>query len=58
MMFDTVDAINDNFVSAIDKELRATRNIDMKQMFARLSTDVIASVAFGLDSNCESTLLA
>lgn len=55
MMFEMVDEIGDKFAGAIDKELTLSGLIDMKQMLARFSTDVIASVAFGLDSNCESS---
>lgn len=53
MMFDIVDDIGDKFVKAIDKELSITRIVEMRQMLAKYSTDVISSVAFGLDSNCE-----
>lgn len=53
MMFDTVDAIGDKFVKAIDKEIKITNSLEMRHMFAKFTTDVISSVAFGLDSNCE-----
>lgn len=53
MMFDIVDDIGDKFVKAIDKELSITRVVEMRQMLAKYSTDVISSVAFGLDSNCK-----
>lgn len=53
MMFEAVDAIGDKFIKAVDKELKITSRLEMRQMFAKFSTDVISSVAFGLDSNCE-----
>lgn len=54
MMFEIVDDIGDKFVKAIDKKLSITRVVEMRQMFAKYSTDVISNVAFGLDSNCKS----
>lgn len=53
MMFEIVDAIGDKFVKAMDKELKITAILEMRQMLAKYSTDVISSVAFGLDSNCK-----
>ena len=56
MMFEIVDSIGDKFVSAIDKELKITNDLEMKPMLAKFSTDVISNVAFGLDSNCKLIL--
>lgn len=53
LMFDLVDSIGDKFVRVIDKEHRATDKLDMRQLLAKFTTDVISSVAFGIDSNCE-----
>lgn len=54
MMFDIVEDIGDKFVEVIDKELSITREMDMREMLAKFTTDVISSVAFGINSNCES----
>lgn len=53
MMFDIVNAIGDKFVLAIDKELKITNDMEVRGLLARYTTDVISSVAFGLDSNCK-----
>lgn len=53
MMFEIVDAIGDKFITAIDKKIAISNNLEMREMLARYSTDVISSVAFGLDSNCK-----
>lgn len=53
MMFDMVDSIGDKFVKTIDKELKITKNLEMRPLLSRFSTDVISNVAFGLDSNCK-----
>jgi cytochrome P450 family 6 len=53
MMFEIVDEIGEKFVKAIDKEMKTTKSIEMRQMLAKFSTDVISNVAFGIDSNCE-----
>lgn len=57
MMFEIVDPIGDKFVKAIDKELKITNKLEMRQLLAKFTTDVISSVAFGLDSNCKWILL-
>lgn len=54
MMFEVVDPIGDKFVKAIDKELKITNTLEMRQLLAKFTTDVISSVAFGLDSNCKN----
>lgn len=53
MMFEIVGPIGDKFIKAIDKELKITRNLEMRQLLAKFTTDVISSVAFGIDSNCK-----
>lgn len=53
MMFEAVGAIGEKFITAIDKELKITSCLEMRHLLAKFSTDVISSVAFGLDSNCE-----
>lgn len=53
MMFEIVNDIGDKFVRAIDKELAITQVVEMRQFLAKHATDVISSVAFGIDSNCK-----
>lgn len=52
-MFDIVDAIGDKFVKAVDKEMKITNTLEVRQLSMKFTTDVISSVAFGIDSNCE-----
>lgn len=53
LMFDMVDSIGDKFVSTIDKELKITDKFEVRELLAKFTTDVISSVAFGIDSNCK-----
>ena len=52
-MFGIVDSIGDKFVEAIDKELKITKKLEMRELLGKFSTDVISNVAFGIDSKCE-----
>ncbi|XP_018321417.1 probable cytochrome P450 6a14 [Agrilus planipennis] len=52
MMFQTlVDCTND-FPCALDSAIKRKEPFDIKDTFARYTTDVIGSVAFGIDCNC------
>lgn len=51
MMFDIVNSIGDKFVEVTDKEISKSPIMEVKQILARFTTDVISNVAFGLDSN-------
>lgn len=51
MMFHLVEACADEFKKALHTVADKNGKIDMKDFMARFTTDVIASCAFGLDSN-------
>lgn len=51
-IFDLVDEIGDRFVRAIDKELQISNALEMHELLARFTTDIIGSVAFGIECNC------
>ena len=52
MMFDSINLIGDNFVSAIRKDLKVSNDLEISEWLARFTTDVIGNIAFGLDCNC------
>ena len=51
-IFDIVDDIGDRFIKAIDKELQISTALEMHELLARFTTDIIGSVAFGIECNC------
>lgn len=52
MMFDIVNSIGDKFIEVTDKEILSSPCMEVGQILARFTTDVISNVAFGLDSKC------
>lgn len=50
-MFETVAATANNLVETIGDLVDSKEVINSKDVFARFTTDIIASVAFGLESN-------
>lgn len=52
MMFELVTQVADRLVETIDKEKKLDDSaVEVKNMFARFTTDVIATTAFGIESN-------
>lgn len=51
VMFDTIAAIGDNFVNAITEELKLSSELEISDWLSRFTTDVIGTIAFGLDIN-------
>lgn len=51
MMFDLVAEISDKLVETIKQEITKREPVEIDNLFARFTTDVIASVAFGIESN-------
>lgn len=51
MMFSTVMDVSDKLVKAIDKDITATSQIEIKDTLSRFTIDVIGTVAFGLECN-------
>ncbi|XP_020281100.1 probable cytochrome P450 6a13 [Pseudomyrmex gracilis] len=51
-MFAVLKECGEEFVKSLEKLAETERCIDIKEMFARYSTDVIMSVAFGIKTNC------
>lgn len=53
LMFDMVDSIGNKFFHVVNKEPKITGKFEMRKLLAKFTTDVISSVAFGIDSNCK-----
>uniref|UniRef100_A0A182PZ94 Uncharacterized protein n=1 Tax=Anopheles epiroticus TaxID=199890 RepID=A0A182PZ94_9DIPT len=51
MMFSTVTAVAEEFDRCMANELQGGSVVEMKDLLARFTTDVIGSVAFGLECN-------
>lgn len=54
LMFEILDTIGDKLVEAVDKELKITDKLEVRELLSKFTTDVISSIAFGIDSNCKS----
>lgn len=53
MMFDTVNSIGDKLIDIIKNKLEnGSSNLEMKELAAKYTADVIGNVAFGLDCKC------
>lgn len=50
-MFPIVTKIADEMITTVDKELKISTEVEVKELFARFTTDVIGNVAFGLECN-------
>lgn len=50
-MFPTLKSIGDKFVEVIKKQSEEQEAVDVKDMFARFTTDIIGSCAFGIECN-------
>jgi hypothetical protein len=53
MMYDQIDGISENFVSALDKGSKESSVQDLRVWARRFTNDNIGSVAFGLEAGCE-----
>lgn len=51
MMFETISEVADKLLIAIDKQIEATGQLEVKDTLARFTTDVIGTTAFGIDCN-------
>lgn len=51
-MFGTVTGVSEKLLNAVDQQFNAKGQFEVKDTFARFTTDVIASAAFGIDCNC------
>ncbi|XP_055549579.1 probable cytochrome P450 6a14 [Wyeomyia smithii] len=51
MMFPTIISVADQFQELMVKEIKTGDEIEMKEILARFTTDVIGSCAFGLECN-------
>lgn len=52
-MFDIVNDIGDRFIKVIGKDMKTSDVLEMKVLAAKYTSDVIGSVAFGLDCQCK-----
>ena len=53
MMFDTVNLIGDKLIDIIKKKLEiGSGSLEMRELSAKYTADVIGNVAFGLDCKC------
>jgi hypothetical protein len=53
MMFDIVDGIGEKLVEVINKSLVERDVLDMRNLSAKYTGDVIGNAAFGLECKCE-----
>ena len=51
MMFGTIAEVADRLLVVIDKQIETTGQLEVKDTLARFTTDVIGTVAFGIDCN-------
>ncbi|CAO1422642.1 unnamed protein product [Diamesa serratosioi] len=51
MMFQTVLDVADKLIETLEKESSATGQLEVKDLMSRFTTDVIGSVAFGIECN-------
>lgn len=51
MMFHTIEAVGKELENCIDKLCENGKAIDMKDLFARFTTDIIGSCVFGIEIN-------
>lgn len=51
MMFGTISEVAGRLLNVIDRQIDATGQLEVKDTLARFTTDVIGSVAFGIDCN-------
>uniref|UniRef100_A0A182PZ92 Uncharacterized protein n=1 Tax=Anopheles epiroticus TaxID=199890 RepID=A0A182PZ92_9DIPT len=51
LMFSTVTAVAEQFYQCMLNEIKTSPMVEMKDLLARFTTDVIGSVAFGLECN-------
>ncbi|BES88776.1 cytochrome P450 [Nesidiocoris tenuis] len=50
-MFDQMKSCSDKFVDTFEEGLDFSKDIDLRETFARFTTDVITSCAFGIENN-------
>lgn len=50
-MFSTILSVTNEFKSAIDKAMSSNPTIEMKDLLARFTTDIIGTCAFGIECN-------
>lgn len=51
MMFETISEIADRLIVTIEKETKATGQLEVKDVLSRFTTDVIGSTSFGIECN-------
>ncbi|XP_058126453.1 probable cytochrome P450 6a14 [Anopheles ziemanni] len=51
MMFSTVTSVAEEFTKCLTGEIASSSGVEMKDLLARFTTDVIGTVAFGLECN-------
>lgn len=49
-MFEIVDMIGDRFAKVVENDSKSVEQIEVHELLARFTTDVISNVAFGLES--------
>lgn len=51
LMFDIIDSMGDKLVKVVEAAAKSSTQLELHEYLARFTTDNIASVAFGLESN-------
>lgn len=52
MMFESVDSIGDRFIDVLNEKTKTSGVLEMRELAAQYTSDVIGNVAFGLDCKC------
>lgn len=53
LMYDIVDEISNKLIKVIKKDMQSSNVLEMKVLATKYTSDVIGSVAFGLDCQCK-----
>ena len=52
MMFETLSKVADGMIDFLDKTVVEKTDIEMKELLSQFTTEVISSVAFGIETKC------
>lgn len=52
MMFESVDSIGERLIDVLNVKTKTSGMLEMRELAAQYTSDVIGNVAFGLDCKC------